>query len=70
MPVFLISVDWKVPGETSFLHHLLRFVISRPVPEGSLAGLVRETHPEGAGANGLSPPLSSQPESGIPAGML
>ena len=46
---------WKVPGETALRRHLLRFVISRPVPKGSLAGLVRETHPEGAGQIAVPP---------------
>ena len=39
----------KVPGATSFLHHLLRFVISRPASDASLAGLAPDPRPEGAG---------------------
>ena len=53
--VFLFSVSWKVPGETAFLHHLLEFVISGPVPEASLAGHAREPHPEGAGESAVCP---------------
>ena len=39
----------KVPGQVTFLHHLLGFVISRPAPEASLAILAPDSHPEGAG---------------------
>ena len=46
---------WKVPTETAFLHHLLEFVISGPVPEASLAGHAREPHPEGAGESAVCP---------------
>ena len=46
---------WKVPTEAAFLHHLLEFVISRPVPEASLAGHAREPHPEGAGESAVCP---------------
>ena len=46
---------WKVPTEAAFLHHLLEFVINRPVPEASLAGHAREPHPEGAGESAVCP---------------
>ena len=46
---------WKVPTEAAFLHHLLEFVISGPVPEASLAGHAREPHPEGAGESAVCP---------------
>lgn len=52
----------KVPGQMTFRHHLLEFVICKPVSDTSLASLVRETHPEGAGESGLSP---SPSEGGI-----
>ena len=38
LPVFLIFVDWQVPGKTAYCHHLLDFVISRPASEASLTG--------------------------------
>ena len=37
----------KVTGKVSLSHHLLEFVICKPVSDTSLASLVRETHPEG-----------------------
>ena len=52
----------KVTGKVSLSHHLLEFVICKPVSDTSLASLVRETHPEGAGESGLSP---SPSEGGI-----
>ena len=53
--VFLPSAIRKVPDETAFLHHLLEFVISGPVPEASLAGPAREPLPEGAGESSFCP---------------
>ena len=46
----------------TFRHHLLEFVICKPVSDTSLASLVRETHPEGADLACLSP---SPSEGGI-----
>ena len=45
----------KVPGETTFLHHLLDFVIGRPVQEASLAGLAPDPRPEGAEESAICP---------------
>ena len=52
----------KVPGQMTFRHHLLEFVICKPVSDASLASLLRETHPEGADLACLSP---SPSEGGI-----
>ena len=52
----------KVPGQMTFRHHLLEFVICKPLSDTSLASLVRETHPEGADLACLSP---SPSEGGI-----
>ena len=52
----------KVTGKVSLSHHLLEFVICKPVSDTSLAILVRETHPEGADLACLSP---SPSEGGI-----
>ena len=52
----------KVTGKVSLSHHLLEFVICKPVSDTSLARLVRETHPEGADLACLSP---SPSEGGI-----
>ena len=55
-------LDEKVPGQMTFRHHLLEFVICKPVSDASLASLLRETHPEGADLACLSP---SPSEGGI-----
>ena len=52
----------KVPGQMTFRHHLLEFVICKPVSDASLASLDRETHTEGADLACLSP---SPSEGGI-----
>lgn len=53
--VFLILVDWHVPGKMAFLHHLLDSVISQPTPETSLAGPDPDPCPEGADKSGICP---------------
>ena len=52
---FPTLVDWKVPGKMAFLHHLLDFVINRPVSEASLAGPDPDPCPEGADKSGICP---------------
>ena len=55
MPPLDVSppIGRKVPGATSFLHHLLGFVISRPASDASLAGLAPDPRPEGAGESAV-----------------
>ena len=44
--VFLVFVDWQVPGKTAFCHHLLEYVIIRPASEASLIGIASAPRPK------------------------